>query len=54
LYGPDQLGQGVSGEKQPFFNHTIVVGGKVLSSRTNYEPAGDDLARVTVEKMPPL
>jgi DGQHR domain-containing protein len=34
--------------KAPFFNHTIVVGGKVLSSRTNYEPAGDDLARVVL------
>jgi hypothetical protein len=33
-------------EKPPFFSHTIIVGGKVLSSRTNFEPAGHDLARV--------
>jgi DGQHR domain-containing protein len=38
--------------KQPFFNHTIVVGGKVLSSRTNFEPAGDDLARVALGEDP--
>jgi len=36
------------GDTPPFFNHTIIVGGKVLSSRTNYEPAGQDLARVAL------
>lgn len=35
-------------DKPPFFDHTIIVGGKVLSSRTNYEPAGQDLARVAL------
>jgi DNA sulfur modification protein DndB len=38
--------KGAVDEKPPFFSHTIIVGGKVLSSRTNFEPAGHDLARV--------
>lgn len=38
--------------KQPFFDYTIIVGGKVLSSRTNFEPAGYDLARVAVGEDP--
>ena len=36
----------------PFFTHTLVVSGKVLSSPTNFEPAGDDLAEVAKGKDP--
>jgi DGQHR domain-containing protein len=49
---PLNWSKGTVGDKPPFFSHTILVGGKVLSSRTNFEPAGHDLARVARGESP--